>query len=83
MALVGSEALMAAAVVAQLKALNPEITGDAEAALLDYWTKISKGIIDTIVANAVISTLTIGVAAGVTSGGATAPTTGTGTGAVL
>ena len=79
MALTGTEAQLANAIVAQLKTINPELTGDAEADAIQVWTLIANALIPHLVTNIQVATTTTGVSAGVTSGPSSAPTTGTGT----
>ena len=50
-----SAASMAALIVANLKAIDPAISGALEAKLLARWTAICQGIIDEVVAAAVVS----------------------------
>lgn len=52
-------ATMAALIVANLKSLNPDITGAQEAELLNYWEQICQGIIDHIIAAAVVQTTVV------------------------
>lgn len=61
-------ATMAALIVANLKTLNPQITGAQETELIAYWTLICEGIIDHIIAAAVVNT-TGTVTGGGSSGG--------------
>ena len=53
-------AAMAALIVANLKAIDPSISGAMEAKLLARWTAICNGIIAEIIANAVTSTTVAG-----------------------
>lgn len=48
------EAAMAALIVANIKTLNADIDAAQEAALISYWTQICKGIIEHIIAAAVV-----------------------------
>jgi len=65
-------ATMAALIVANMKAINSDITGAQEAELITYWTAICQGIIDHIVAAAVTSTtVTSGSSAGTYPGSIT------------
>jgi len=50
-----SAAAMAALIVANLKAVNVDIDAAQEAVLLAHWTPICQGIIDHIIAAAVVS----------------------------
>ena len=74
----------AQSIVTALKALNPEITGPAETALLAAWTAIKNGDVQHITGFAVVSTsVSVASVSGVTAGAAASgPGTGTGTGGI-
>lgn len=65
-------ATMAALIVANIKTLNPGVTGAQEAQMIDYWTLICEGIIDHIKAAAVVT-------GSVTGGGSSSGSATTGT----